>query len=56
MGEEFIEGEFCEDENCCDCYRTAVDEVDASGCPSHGVSFEFTTPVPYVNPNEELDF
>ncbi len=56
MGEEIIEGQFCEDENCCDCYRIGVDEVDASSCREHGVSFEFTTPVPYVDSNEELDF
>ncbi len=40
----------------CNCFQTDVDEFDASACPEHGVSFEYATPVPYVDPNEELDF
>ncbi len=40
----------------CICRRIGVDEWDASGCPEHNVSIEYTSPVPHVDPNEELDF
>ncbi len=47
---------YVNDDDECDCHQTGPDEFDASACPEHGVTFEYTSPVPYVDPNEELDF